>query len=108
MRTLFEPPAVYDRHRRIGAAGDDVRAFVRVAWIVYRDHFEAVIRADFLGVRLAILFCSAVDLNFLEFGPRQEKRLDVGARHAARADQAAAIAVVAGHILSPDARVASD
>src|SRR5215470_15383251 len=106
MRSLFQPFTNNDRHSRIGATGNDVRTLVYIPRIVHGFHFQTEAIPDFLGIRFAVGFRWAVNLNLFDFA-RQQKRFDVGKRHAARADHPDHFRILPRHILCADTRVSS-
>ena len=66
VRALFQPLAIYDRHRRVGTTRNDVRAFIRIARMIHGRDFKPVFLADLFDVGIAILFCRTVDLNLFD------------------------------------------
>ncbi len=107
MGAIFQPFADDDGHGGVGATGDDMGAFVNIPRVAHRRDFETVLGADFLGVGLAIRLGWTVDLNLFNLA-RLQKRLDMGARHAAGADHANDAGVFPRHILGADAGVGAD
>ena len=92
------------RHRAVGAAGDDIGAFVDIARLVADHDLDAVLFADFLRERLAIGSGGAEHLQPADI-PDAHEGVDMAARHAAGAEHPDDMGVFPAHIFDADAAI---
>src|SRR5262249_52696023 len=107
MRSFFDPLADYNRHRRIRATRHDVGALVNVSGIVHWFDFETVLLRDFPRIRISVGLGRTIDLDLFDFA-REQKRLNMGTGHAARADHSDDLGILSRHVLGTDAGVRAD
>src|SRR5688572_25128095 len=101
MCPLFQPFTDDDRHRRVCAACNDMRAFIGILRLAYGYNLYSIFFADLFGVFLAMRPGWAGDLYLFDFS-RQEKGFDMRACHPSRADHTDDFGVYPRHVLNAD------
>ena len=107
MHAGLDPVGVVDRGHGIGAARQYIGARDRVAGVLDRRHLDAEFSVHHLGIFLAVLRRRAEDPAALDIADDGEG-LEEGARHAARAQHADGVGILARQVLRPDAGAGAD